>query len=470
MTFRNLVRILVARWKLAVTAVLACLIGAAFITAVQTRVYEASTTVLISFSGASDLNELYNGTLTSQERLSSYAEIAGGRAVVERAVSQLQLQANVDDILSQTKVDFTLDSMLLRISVKDTDPERAAAVVGAIAEQFGAIVPTLGVNPAPAAAADRGRDGPPPPPQPVSNDAPQGRATIVEPPRVPVEPVSPVPMRNLAIGLVAGLLLGIAVAVIRENSDRTVRNRDGLERVSGLPVLTELPGKRGRAPKFGTDVDYDDSVRGLAVRLRRAIGPEGRRVLVAGAVGGEGATTTAVHLSLVLAEIGEDVLLVEGDSRRPEIAAMLNVQSGRGLADVLVDTGSASESVEATSFSRLYVLASNSRPGSTSLSGSYPAEAVDDLLTDMSSRFDRVVVDGPPVLATVDAALLAGATQATVLVVRAGHTRVDDVADAVDSLRAANADVVGLILTGARSKMRNRAAAQNYRASASGQA
>nr|WP_090276085.1 polysaccharide biosynthesis tyrosine autokinase [Mycolicibacterium komanii]CRL69237.1 chain length determinant protein [Mycolicibacterium komanii] len=470
MTFRNLVRILGTRWKLAATAVLACLIGAAFITVVQTRVYEASTTVLISFSGASDLNELYNGTLTSQERLSSYAEIAGGRSVVERAVSQLQLPVDVDDVLSQTKVDFTLDSMLLRISVKDTDPERAAALVGAITEQFGAIVPTLGVNSLPSVATDRREDVPPPQSQPQGDRSPQGRATIVEPPRVPVEPVSPVPMRNMAIGLVAGLLLGIAVAVIRENSDRTVRDRDGLERLSGLPVLSELPGKRGRAPKFGVDADFDDSVRGLAVRLRRRVGPDGCQILVTGPVGGEGATTTAVHLSLVLAEIGEDVLVVEGDSRRSEIAGMLHVESGTGLAEVLADVGSATEAVTPTAVSRLYVLASSSHSSSTALSGTYPAEAIENLLTDMSSRFDRVVVDGPPVLATVDTALLAGATRATLLVVRAGHTRVDDVRDAVDSLRAANSEVVGLVLTGARPKMRNRVAAQNYRASASGQA
>ncbi|WP_231382453.1 YveK family protein [Mycobacterium simiae] len=144
MDFRTFVRILAAHWKLSVTALLMCTVGAAAITALQTKHYQSSTTVLISFSGATDLTELYNGTLTAQERLSSYAQIAGGRTVAERAISQLQVPIKTDDLLSQTQVKYTAKSMLFTITVKDTDPNRAAALAGAMADQFAAIVPTLG--------------------------------------------------------------------------------------------------------------------------------------------------------------------------------------------------------------------------------------------------------------------------------------------------------------------------------------
>lgn len=466
MTFRRFIRILVTRWKLAVAAVLACLLGAVVVTAVQTKQYEASATVLITFSGATNLNELYSGTVASQERLSSYAAIAGGRAVVERAIGQLQLPVSADDVMNELTVDFTLDSMLFTITIKDTDPERAAALVGAIAEQFGAIVPTLGMNSSPTVAAEPRPDIPVQPPS-IGNPSVRGQATVVEPPRVPDEPVSPVPMRNIAIGLVAGLLLGIAVALTRESSDRTVRNRDGLEEFSGSRVLAELPGKRGSAPQFGTDVEYDDAVRGLAARLRRVAGPECRRILIVAPVGGEGTTTTALNVSYVLAEIGEDVLLVEGDGRRPEIAGLLNIESGKGLADAVADSTTAADAVKPTEVSRLFVLASSSGPSPTALTGAHPAEAIDNVLADLSSHFDRIVVDGPPVLATADTGLLAGATQATVLVVRARRTTVDAVNDALSALGAAGANVIGLVLTGARPSIRNRAAAHNYRASTS---
>lgn len=348
MDFRTFVRILGAHWKLALTALLACTVGAAFVTALQTKHYQSSATVLISFSGATDLNEVYSGTQAAQERLSSYAQIAGGHIVAERAIRQLQLPMRADDLLSQTQVKYTPKSVLFTISVKDTDPARAAALAGAMAGQFSAMLPTLAPNPASNGVATPVTAGPrpevvetTPPPSGQPSDVPASagptgkpwplaRATMVEPPRVPKIPVSPVPLRNMAIGFIAGVLLAIAVALTREAGDRTVRTRAKLEELSGLPTLAELPGKRGGTPRFGTDTAFDDAVRGMRTRLLRAMGPNARQVLVAGPFGGEGTTTTAMNLALALAEMGEDALLVEGDSRRHVIAGLLRVESGRG--------------------------------------------------------------------------------------------------------------------------------------------
>jgi capsular exopolysaccharide synthesis family protein len=485
MDFRTFLRILAAHWKLSLVALLTCTIGAAAITALQTKHYQSSTTVLVSFTGAANLTELYNGTLTAQERLSSYAQVAGGRTVAERAISQLQIPMSVDDLLTQTTVKYTAKSMLFTITVKDTDPRRAAALAGAMADQFGAMIGTLGSGPnprpgEPATPTPQPTAGETPAPgQPVEvpgqptttpNTAPVARAKVVEPPRIPEHPVTPVPVRNMLIGVVGGVLLAIAVALTLEASDRTIRTREKLEEVSGLPTLAELPGNRGSAPRFGTDAAFDDAVRGLVARLRRALGPQGRRVLVAAPFGGEGTTTTVLNISHVFAELGEDVLLVEADTRRPVVAGLLNVDSGEGLSNVLASPEIAMDAVKATPISRLYVLASRSFRRETPPVGSYAPEVIDNVLAVLTSRFDRIVVDGPPVLATADTGLLAGAVQATVLVLRAGRTTADEVRDALSTLQAANAEIVGTVLTDARPSMRSRAAARNYRAKVRGSA
>jgi capsular exopolysaccharide synthesis family protein len=481
MDFRTFVRILGAHWKLAGGAFLACLVGAVVVTALQTRHYQSSATILISFSGATDLTELYNGTLTAQERLSSYAQIAGGRTVAERAVSQLQVPITPDALVTQTQVKYTAKSMLFTISVKDTDPNRAAALAGAMADQFAAMVPTLGVtahsNPnAPPTTAPRPDTGETPAPmevpgQPTPKPLPVARARVVEAPRVPDHAIAPSPIRNVAMGLVAGMLLAVAVALTREATDRTVRTREKLEELSGLPTLAELPGKRGTAPKFGTDIAFDDAVRGLRTRLRRAMGPEARRVLMAGPFGGEGTTTTALNLSRAFAELGEDVLLVEGDTRRPVIAGLLSVESGEGLAHALADPSIAAQAVRPTAISKLFVLAARSgRRGEGVPASAFPPDVIDNVLGNLSSRFGRTVVDGPPVLATADAGLLAGAVQATVLVVRAKRTTVDELTDALAALRAAGAEVIGTVLTDATPSVHSRAAARAYRGKISGSA
>jgi capsular exopolysaccharide synthesis family protein len=507
MDFRTFVRTLAAHWKLFAGALLACLAGAAAVTAFQTKSYQSSATVLISFSGETDLAQVYQGTQAAQERLSSYAAIAGGHAAAERAVKQFHLPIGADALASATHVEYTPKSTLFTISVTDTDPNRAAALAKAMADTFTTVVGTLGVNPKdpvalvnssppqappppaplPQAPAAQDTDGQPatqpgdttptadpqatptqaatpqaPPPQ-VPPNTPLARATVIEQPGVPDSPIKPVPVRNMAMGLAAGLLLGTGVALTREAADRTVRDRAKLERLSNLPTLAELPGKRGTAPRFGTNISFDDAVRGLRARLLRALEPGARRVLLTAPFGGEGTTTTALNLARAFAESGEEALLVEGDTRRPVIAGLLKVESGEGLGNALSDPDIAAEAVKPTSIPRLFVLAARAVRRDTLPSSAYLPEVLDKVLADVSATFDRTVIDGPPVLATADSGLLAGAVQATVLVVRAGRTTEDELSDALTALRAAGADVVGTVLTDARIPRHARAAARTYR-------
>ena len=148
-------------------------------------------------------------------------------------------------------------------------------------------------------------------------------------------------------------------------------------------------------------------------------------MLVAAPFGGEGTTTTAMNLSLAFAELGEDTLLVEGDTRRPAIAGLLKVESREGLANALANPAIGAEAVKPTPIPKLFILASRSARPEASPCSAYPPKVIDHVLKDLSSRFDRMVVDGPPVLATADTELLTGAVQATVLVIqgRAHHNR-----------------------------------------------
>ncbi|MEK1238445.1 AAA family ATPase [Mycobacterium ulcerans] len=138
------------------------------------------------------------------------------------------------------------------------------------------------------------------------------------------------------------------------------------------------------------------------------MGPQARRLVVAAPFAGEGTTTTALNLSLSLAELGEDVLLVEGDTRRPVIAGLLKVESREGLANALANPEIAVEVVKPTRISKLFILASRSVRRETASANAYLPEVIDSVLMDLSARFSRLVIDGPPVLATADTGLLAG--------------------------------------------------------------
>jgi capsular exopolysaccharide synthesis family protein len=485
--FRTFVRTLAARWKIAVPAVLVCVVGAGFITAVQTKQYQASATILMSFSGQTSLNDAEYAAQASQQRLSSYAQIAGGPMVAQRAVDQLQIPMSADELAAKTKVVYTPDSTVLQLTLTDTDPTRVAALAAAMADQFTAVVPTLGIGARPATPVPGGTaprpdvegqqtfqlsqaktETPTPgeqPANPLGSSLPLATGLVVERPSVPDEPVQPVPERNMVMGLLAGLLLGIAAAMIREAADHTVRDAATLGQLTDLPTLAELPGRRGQTPRFGTDALFDDSMRTLRTRLLRAIGPDVSRLLVTAPFGGEGTTTTALNLGRCFTELGERVLLIEGDPRRSVIAQVMGVKSPLGLADVLADRKVAAEAVYGTAVSNLFVLASSKSRRDAML----PSSAdLPEVLAQLSAGYDRIVVDAPAALATAETCLLAGAVQVTILVVRSGRTTADEVKDALHALRSAGANVVGTVLTDARVSRRTSAAARNYRAKLSG--
>ena len=493
MNFRTFVQTLMRHWTIVAAALVACLLGAGAVTLFQNKAYESSATLMISISGETSLGDLYQGTMAVHERLSTYAAIAKGPTVAERAVTQLHVPISADALASHTQVKFTPKSALFTLTVRDSDPKQAAALAGAMADQFAAMVPTLGADPtrpgnrapAPPRPHADGQQDPeamqlesapgspgspvqdsPAAPQPTASDKPAwwpvARATVMGRPGVPTYPVSPLPRRNMALGLIAGLILGIAVALTREGMNRTVRRREELEQQSDVPTLGELPGRRGDTPRFGVEGGmFDEAMRSLRAQLLKTLPPEARRILVTSPFGGEGTTMTALNLATALTELGERVLLVEGDPRRSVIANLMHITSGLGLADVLKDRELAMEAVQPTSVANLFIVASRHPRGGATLPGS---TALPEVLEYLSGRFDRMVVDAPAVLATADTGLLAGATDATVLVVRAGRTAVVEVKEALQALHAVDANVVGTVLTAARLSRHTKAAAKTYRA------
>src|ERR1700749_417964 len=153
MDFRTFTKTLTAHWKLFVGALLACLLGAAAVTALQTKSYQSSATVLISFTGETDLNQVFQGTQAVQERLSSYAAIAGGHAVAERAVKQFHLPVSADALASQTHVEYPPTPTRFPLPVTDTEPQRPATLTKSMADEFVLMVGTLGSELRPKAGA-----------------------------------------------------------------------------------------------------------------------------------------------------------------------------------------------------------------------------------------------------------------------------------------------------------------------------
>ena len=214
------------------------------------------------------------------------------------------------------------ETVLLEITVTDTDPALAQRLTGGVAEQFSSFVKDL-ERPSP----DQ--------PSPI-------RATIIDAPTLPSAPVAPVPARMIGLGVLAGLVLGVGISILREVLDTSVKTADVLSTRTGAPNLGVI-AHDAEAQTNPLVVHIEPrSPRAEAFRQLRTnlqfvdVDRHPKRIVVTSSVPGEGKTTTTCNLGLTLAQAGQRVILLEGDIRRPRLAEYLGVESAVGLTSVLI--------------------------------------------------------------------------------------------------------------------------------------
>jgi len=168
-------------------------------------------------------------------------------------------------------------------------------------------------------------------------------------------------------------------------------------------------------------------------------------IVVTSASPSEGKSITSINIALALAEADHNVVLVDGDLRRPRLAKYLDLLGSVGFSTVVSGAATVTEVLQSTQFPRLTVLASGPVPPNPSeILGSLAAKK---LLTELSAQFDYVIIDSAPLLAVTDGALLAAEADGVLVVVRAGETKRDQLAHATESLRDVGASLLGTVLT-----------------------
>ncbi len=309
------------------------------------------------------------------------------------------------------------------------------------------------------------------------------------------EPLRPRPATNLALALVIGGLLGFSLSLWREVSDRSIRSRVDVLRASGMPVLAafpRVPGRFGgvmrrlRGPRLAA---FPPMVRGQAnpeepAADGRPMSPAAaelarRLVLPADAPGayseafnqlqttlglsypdrplnvlvftsplpGEGKTLTAINYALTAAARGQNVLLVDADTRCGIINQVFGRPREPGLTDMLADRASLDDAIHSISVSPTTSIAL--LPTGALITGpsrDFTLERLTQTIGMLRTRFDLVVIDSPPLNMLADAALLGAAADGVIVVARAGKTQREAFAFAMAQLSAVRAPVIGTLL------------------------
>ncbi len=288
---------------------------------------------------------------------------------------------------------------------------------------------------------------------------------IVDPAEVPKGRVRPRVALNLTLGVIFGLGLGIALTLLQERLDNTVKTTDEVEQRLRLPALGVLPkftldgANRGEAQSLATTTEGVgpatpaivtspaalEAFRSLRTSILLSAPPVPKSILITSALPGEGKTTVTVNLGVTLASLGSKVVIVDCDMRRPSCHRSTGVENRPGFVQSLTGHLEGLASIlPVPNVENLSVIPCGPIPPNPAEILSSPMAAA--LLRQLRDQFDYVLVDSPPLLSVADSRILATLTDAVALVVRAYSTPYEAVRRARALLQATGARILGIAL------------------------
>jgi non-specific protein-tyrosine kinase len=420
-------RILGRRWVLLATAVLLALVVAALTTARMSPQYAASITLVVAAPDDGNPAAAYQAVLSSQERAKSYAKLIRSQSVTAEVAKALGNGFTAEEVRRRISAEAVPDTVLVKATATDGSAAQAMQLAHTLGLQFSRYVENL--EPAPAKAR------------------PRARITIADDAELPAAPVSPRPLINLALGLVAGLVAGTVAAILRELTDTSIRSVPSLREAAGAATLGVIGVDRhlsGRSLVIRGDSPQAEAFRLLRTNLNFAGGEPPRSVVITSPLPDEGKSMVACNLAVSLAECGLRVILADADLRGSRLADGLGVENSAGLSDVLFNGHAVGDVLRQWGPESLSVLPSGTVARNPSALLTSPKMAA--VLRELRERADIVLFDAPAVLSATDAAVLARHCTGALIVARYGRTRSGQVTEAAERLETVHATVLGTVL------------------------
>ena len=298
-----------------------------------------------------------------------------------------------------------------------------------------------------------------------SANANTSNITIVDPAREPRRKFRPNPKLNILVGTMAGLLLGLGLAFLRDSLDQSIKSSDDLEKFTGLSVLGTIP-KPDRSSKrnlslaahMAPNSRFAEAYRIFAANMRFQSNQEEDQVLlVTSAMEGEGKSTTACNLACSYAQMGLRVLLIDADLRLPSIHKKIGIPNTTGLSDYLgneTDLVGITQTIKA--ITNLFVITAGGYKDDPMRMLS--SEKMAYLISQASERFDFVIIDSAPASGLAETLVLSSLATRTLVVTDEMNmkSQSERIKQTVDSLSRIKQNVCGFLLVNAKDSVQGR--------------
>ena len=282
---------------------------------------------------------------------------------------------------------------------------------------------------------------------------------ILDRAQTPKIPIDSPKIPNILKGILAGILLGLGLIYLLEKIDTTVKTQEDVQQSLRLPFFGDFPFLKGgdkmmTGPesllKLDSNIPASNAIREIRIGLNFLTikNTPPKTFLITSSVPKEGKSLLAVYLAFSFAKSGANTLLIDADLRLPKLHYSMNVRQSPGFADLLRGTMSPDSVIVRTGIPDLSILTAGQSNDNPSELFSRPN--VPELFHQLSSQYDKIIIDSPPSLMIPDALLLARIVESTILVIRSGKLSANSIVKLKEKFDAIGAPLTGFILNGSR--------------------
>jgi len=404
---------------------------AALYLSVAPKRYETTATILVSTNNSGTTNDMQLGSQFAMTNSETYADLVKSEGVMRAVAQQIRPVRSVESLEEVITAGRRELTSLIDVKATAGSAIEAASIANTVATTATEVIPTL------VPRANRSL---------ISLE-------VVRSARAPSSALSPDTSRVLALGLVAGLSLGLGITIVSQALDTRLRRPEDLAQLTKAPLLAVLPRPK-RAQRAAIVVRDDpasaavETYRSLRTNLSYLEDGSRRSLLFTGVAEDRVGVQVPVNLAWSIAQAGRRVLLIDLDLRQSVIGDILNLRGRAGIADVLAGEVELEDVVHKTSQSGLCVaLSGTTQPSPSDLLSNPVMERV---LRSAEEDYDYVVLHAPPLLTFTDAAVVSRVAGQTLVTVSAGHTRALELTTALGSLSNVRVEPLGLVLAGSR--------------------
>ncbi len=475
MTIRDYARVVVRRKWIVIIAVVASVVGALIMSLAQDPIYEAEAQMLVEPRlGAAVFQQDPTLNVQNLERaIQTEIQVLEGQRVRERVQEDLGLDA----LPANVRASPVGSTDVVSARVRSKDPRTAQVLADAYVQAYASTRREQAIDSLQLAETELSNkvdelqaqidDADPAQRQALVTQQAAfkerldqlqidaalttGGTSVVKSADVPATPVEPRPLRTVVLAAFVGLLLGLAAAFLVDYLDDSIRTADDLQALTDAPVLAVVPVEPppdNRPIALSEPHEFAVEIyRGLRTNVQflgldRAL----RVIQVTSSLPGEGKTTTATNLAVVLAQAGSRTLLVDADLRKPRIHEVFAAAPSPGLTELLL--GEDVRMVVHDVGDGLHIVTAGAVPPNPSEMLSTPRVAA--TVADLAADYDYVILDSAPLLPVADSVALARVVDGVLVVTQANRVSARDVRGAFERLERVGARPIGVVLNRAR--------------------